>query len=58
MDEISKILGGMEPRAALTAMAAALKRLFADLDDEARAGFLMDLLGEAEGDKVSSLVHL
>lgn len=58
MDEISKILGSMEPRAALAAMAAALKRLFADLDDEARAGFLMDLLGEAEGDKVSSLVHL
>ena len=52
------IIGRLEPGAALSAVAAVLKRLLADLDDEARMAFLLDVLEKPADDKVSSLVHL
>jgi len=48
----------MDPEEALAEMAKALRRLFLVLDEEARTRFLLDLVGESQGDKVSSLVHL
>ena len=48
----------MDPEEALTEMAKGLKTLFPLLDEEARTRFLMELTGESQGDKVSSLVHL
>jgi hypothetical protein len=48
----------MDPEEALGEIAAALKTLFAGLDEETRTRFVLDLVGESEGDKVSSLVHL
>ena len=58
MEEIIKIIERMDPEEALAEMAKTLRRLFLVIDEEARTQFLLDLVGESKGDKVSSLVHL
>jgi len=58
MEEIMKMVARMDPEEALAEMGKALRRLFLVLDEEARTRFLLDLVGESQGDKVSSLVHL
>jgi hypothetical protein len=58
MEEMLKIVGHMDPEEALEVIAKVLKVLFSALGEEARSQFLWDLMGEARGDKVSSLVHL
>jgi hypothetical protein len=58
MDELFKIVSRMNPEEALAEITRVLERLLSDLDDEARERFLMNLIGQSEGDKVSSLVHL
>lgn len=58
MNEITKIVGHLDPEDAAIQMAAALNRLLPLLDEEARTRFIMNLLGEAGKDKVSSMVHL
>jgi hypothetical protein len=58
VEEMLKLVTRMDPVEALAEMAKALKVLFPVLDEEARARFLMELTGESQGDKVSSLVHL
>lgn len=57
MEEMLKLVTRMHPENALAEMARALKALFLVLDEEARILFLMELAGESQGDKVSSLVH-
>jgi hypothetical protein len=58
MDELFKIVSLMDPEEALAQITKVLEKLPADLDDEARERFLMNLIGQSEGDKLSSLVHL
>lgn len=58
MEELLKMVADMDPQKALVEIAAALKTLFAGLDEETRTQFVLDVVGESEGDKVSSLVHL
>jgi thioredoxin-like negative regulator of GroEL len=58
MDELFKIITRMNPEEALAKITQILERLLTDLNDEARERFLMNLIGQSEGDKVSSLVHL
>jgi hypothetical protein len=58
MQDIQKIVGGMDPEEALVEMSKVLKVLFSTLGEEARSRFLWDLMGESGSDKVSSLVHL
>jgi hypothetical protein len=58
MDKLFKVVSLMDPEEALAEIAMVLERLLADLDDEARERFLMNLIGQSEGDKLSSLVHL
>jgi hypothetical protein len=58
MEEILRISARMDPEQAMSEMAKALKVLFSTLGEDARTQFLLDLVGESEGDKVSSLVHL
>jgi len=48
----------MDPKEATAEMAMALKRIFPLLDEEDRTRFVMNLVGESEGDKVASMVHL
>jgi hypothetical protein len=58
MDEILTIVKRMEPEKALDEMGKALKSIFPVLSEEARGKFLLELVGESQEDKVSSLVHL
>jgi len=58
MDELFKIIAPMDPEDALAQITKVLERLLADIDDEARERFLLNLIGQSEGDKLSSLVHL
>lgn len=58
MDEIRNLIARMDPREALAEIAKGLKTLFPLLDEEARTRFLMELTGDTQGDKVSSMVHL
>ena len=58
MEEILKIVGHMDPEEALNEISKALKVLFSALGEGARSQFLWDLMGDSQGDKVSSLVHL
>lgn len=58
MEEIVKLITRMDPKEALAEVAKGLKALFPLLDEEARTRFLLELTGESQGDKVSSLVHL
>jgi hypothetical protein len=58
MEKIIKMVERMDPEEALAEMAKTLRQLFLVTDEEARTRFLLDLVGESKGDKVSSLVHL
>jgi hypothetical protein len=58
MDELFKIVSLMDPEEGLAEITKVLERLLADLDDEARERFLMNLIGQSESDKLSSMVHL
>jgi hypothetical protein len=58
MEQLLKMITRMDPEEALAEMAKALRGLFLVLDEETRTRFLLDLVGESQGDKVSSLVHL
>jgi hypothetical protein len=57
-NRIAELLRGMDPEAALTALAQAAKKIFPLLDAEAKMAFWVNLLGEAGGDKTASMVHL
>jgi len=58
MGEMLKMIGRMDPEEALAEISKVLKELFPAMGPEARSQFLWDLMGESQGDKVSSLVHL
>ena len=58
MGEMLKLISRMDPEEALAEISKALNVLFSSLGEEARSQFLWNLMGESEGDKVSSLVHL
>lgn len=58
MEEILRTIARMDPEQAMAEIAKALKGLFSTLGEDARTQFLLNLVGESEGDKVSSLVHL
>ena len=58
MDELLTIVFRLAPETALAQITRVMERLMADLDQDARDRFLMDLVGQSGGDKVSSLVHL
>jgi hypothetical protein len=58
MDEILMIVNRMDPETALNEMGNALRSLFSAVSEESRSRFLLELVGESQADKVSSLVHL
>lgn len=58
MDELFKIITNMAPEEALSKITTILERLLVDLDNEARERFLMNLIEQSGGDKVSGMVHL
>ncbi len=58
MDELFEIIARMVPEEALSKITTVTGSLLADLDDNARERFLLNLINQSEGDKVSSMVHL
>ncbi|NTV14550.1 MAG: hypothetical protein HGA96_11585 [Desulfobulbaceae bacterium] len=58
MKELQEMLNSLEPGVALAVLAPELKKILAHLDEEARVGFVVGMLGGAEGDKIGSLVDL
>ena len=56
--EIIQTLEEMSPKEAVSSLGNIIKRVFRFLDDEARLDFIKDMVGEADEDKVSSMVHL
>lgn len=58
MDELLNIVTRWAPEKALVEITKLLGVLLAGLDDTAREEFLMNLIGQSEGDKVSGMVHL
>jgi hypothetical protein len=58
MEEILKTISRMDPEEAMAEIAKALRALFSVLGEDARIHFLLELVGESRGDKISSLVHL
>ncbi len=58
MKELQEILSRMEPAAALTVLAPALKNILAHLEEEDRVKFVTDMIDDPDGDKLSSMVHL
>ena len=58
MDKLFDITSRMAPEEALSEITRVLGRLLQDLDPDARERFLMNLIGQSEGDKVSGMVNL
>jgi hypothetical protein len=58
MDVLFETISGMNPEDALAEITAFLERLLADLDSDARERYLLNLIGKAEGDKISGMVNL
>jgi hypothetical protein len=58
MDKLYEIISHMAPEAALSEITKILGGLLQDLDNDARERFLMNLIEQSEGDKVSGMVHL
>jgi hypothetical protein len=58
MAGMQEILDRLSPEAALDEIAAALKKLLPAVSQEGRLDFVMQLVGGAGDDKVSSMVHL
>jgi hypothetical protein len=58
MEKIADKLQRMDPEKALAEIGKALKSIFSAVSEDSRSRFLLDLVGESQQDKVSSLVHL
>jgi hypothetical protein len=58
MAGIQEILQSIPPAAAMAEIAAALKTILPLVTDEDRLNFVVNLIGGAGDDKVSSMVHL
>ena len=55
---LQQIVETLEPQEALKEMAAIIKKLFPLLEEQSRLDFVVNLIGDAGSDKISSLVHL
>jgi hypothetical protein len=58
MEAIADVIQRMDPEKALNEIGKALKSIFLSVSEDSRGRFLLDLVGESQQDKVSSLVHL
>jgi hypothetical protein len=58
MDKLLETISNMPPEEALSQITDLMGQLLSDLDSESRQRFVMNLLEQSKGDKVSSLVHL
>jgi len=57
MKSFDAIIDSLPPDKAMTALSQAVKKLFAYADEAARLDFLHELLGDADDNSLSGLVH-
>ena len=58
MNKLLEMVSQMPPEEALSQITEVLGRLLVDLDSDSRERFMINLLEQSQGDKVSSLVNL
>ena len=58
MDTLLETISRMPLDKALSQITEILGRLLTDLDNESRERFMMNLIEQSQGDKVSGMVHL
>ncbi len=58
MEALVDMIQRMDPEKALNEIGRVLKSIFSAVSEDSRSRFLLDLVGESQQDKVSSLVHL
>lgn len=58
MEKLLEAISRMSSEEALSQITEILGRLLADLDSDSRERFLMNLIEQSKGDKVTSMVHL
>ncbi|MCP4341635.1 MAG: hypothetical protein GY799_22835 [Desulfobulbaceae bacterium] len=58
MEELLEIIANMAPEEVLSQITTITQTLLADLDSDTRERFLVNLIGQSEGDKVTGMVHL
>ena len=58
LDRLRSTVNVLEPHEALAALGPVLTGLLAQLNEEERVNYILDLVGHEDSDKVSSMVHL
>jgi hypothetical protein len=58
METLADMIQRMDPEKVLNEIGKALKSHFSVVTEDSRSRFLLNLVGESQNDKVSSLVHL
>nr|WP_291322952.1 hypothetical protein [Desulfonatronospira sp.] len=53
-----QLIRDLEPEQALDALSGPLRDILSRLEDEQRVRFVLQLLGQGDEDKISSMVHL
>jgi hypothetical protein len=54
---LQQIVDKLEPKEALKEMTTIIKKLFPLLEEQARLDFVVNLIGDAGSDKISSMVQ-
>ncbi len=58
MSKMQQLVNTMDPEEAAAEIAVQMKRLFPLLGEKARLEFVMNVIGDADNEKVGGLVHL
>jgi hypothetical protein len=58
METLADTIQRMDPEKALDEIGRAMKSLFSVVSEDSRGRFLLNLVGDSQNDKLSSLVHL
>jgi hypothetical protein len=58
METLVDTIQRMDPEKALDEIGRAMKSLFSVVSEDSRGRFLLNLVGDSQNDKLSSLVHL
>ena len=58
MSKLQQLVNEMDPEEAAAEIAVLMKKLFSLLGEKARLEFVMNVIGDADNEKVGGLVHL
>ncbi len=58
METLADTIQRMDPEKALDEIGRAMKSIFSVVSEDSRGRFLLNLVGDSQNDKLSSLVHL